>query len=242
MSQPRRARSYQRKAAHRQPHTAILVVCEDQKAAPKYFKGLVARLRLPTSRVIEVTGDCGSAPSSVVQEADAKRREARADGIAYDEVYCVFDRDAHSTFASAIVDAKKRGLTPIPSVPCFELWLLLHYKYSTRPYAASKKYSVCEVLIEDLKINIPDYSKGKLDIFSATHENLDVAIENWRKLDAYNQGEETSNPSTDIGKLVLRLFEVKKDTCRERQSFAKQGSCQGDEAAATAKSCFACKV
>jgi hypothetical protein len=58
---------------------------------------------------------------------------------AFEKVFAIFDRDAHQSYFDALklagsLDGKLRNdlkqpveFKAIASVPCFELWLLLHY-------------------------------------------------------------------------------------------------------------------
>ncbi|MEA9390411.1 RloB family protein [Acerihabitans sp. TG2] len=47
----------------------ILIVCEGEKTEPIYFTELREFYELNTTNVIEVIGNCGSSPSSVVAHA-----------------------------------------------------------------------------------------------------------------------------------------------------------------------------
>lgn len=53
-----------------------------------------------------------------------------------------------------VVKARKVNITFIFSNPCFELWFLNHFRYTT------KQFSDSESLIAELKKEIPSYSKS----------------------------------------------------------------------------------
>jgi len=100
---------------------------------PAYLDGF-RRAARNTSVEVKSIG-LGRDPLRVVQEAKARRREAEQQGRRdddhsppYDETWCVFDRDAHSRFDVACGMARDNGLMLAASDPCFELWLLLHFR------------------------------------------------------------------------------------------------------------------
>jgi hypothetical protein len=75
-------------------------------------------------------------PLQLVERAvAAQRAEAydarRARGRAHDQIWCVFDRDEHPNFASAVDLAAHHGIRLAMSNPCIELWFLLHFEDQT---------------------------------------------------------------------------------------------------------------
>ena len=56
------------------------------------------------------------------------RRRADRD---FDEIWCVFDTDAHENLPHAIEEARQSGIAVAVSNPCFELWLVLHVREQT---------------------------------------------------------------------------------------------------------------
>lgn len=95
------------------------------------------------------------------------------------------------------------GINFIVSNPTFELWFLLHFKYTT------KYYTDGNAVIKDLKKYIPVYEKN-MDCFILTQEYVGEAIKNADKL-AKNYGNERwpakeCNPRTDVGNLVELLL------------------------------------
>ncbi|MDA8002521.1 MAG: RloB family protein, partial [Alphaproteobacteria bacterium] len=115
-----------------------MIVCEGEKTEPNYFKGLKDELKLNGANV-EITGKSGSSPKSVAAFAKNLYRKEKKMDNSFDRVYCVFDKDDHSTYPGAlkqIQDMEPVGVFhAIPSVPCFEYFLLLHYKYTTQSFA-----------------------------------------------------------------------------------------------------------
>lgn len=68
----------------------------------------------------------GTDPRSIVNTA---KRKSKEDGVKYDQIFCVFDRDNNpSAFLDAIQVCKSKNFVPIVSNPCFELWPYLHFQ------------------------------------------------------------------------------------------------------------------
>ena len=152
------------------PKDRILVVCEGEKTEPNYLKKVIAKLRVPTAK-IRIHGEGGSAPISVVEYAE-KLLLKDSD---FEKVFMVFDRDRHTTYDQAITKAKainkkrkfsKSDIQPITSVPCFEVWLLLHVSSTSKPYGmGNDSDSPAKRLIKDLKTHeeFSGYEKSNTD-------------------------------------------------------------------------------
>lgn len=106
---------------------------------------------------------------------------------------------------NAIKFAKENRTSLYLSNPCFEIWYLLHFNYSTKQYGSN------EEVIRDLKSHIFDYSKSK-DVFDRIQDDLQKAIMNGKKLDYYHLSNGTIDPlkklpSTDVYKFVESFLE-----------------------------------
>ena len=211
MKKARKAESHRREKARRAPYERILVVCEGKKTEPNYFKDLRKAFGLNPMNVVIADKKHGLDPMSLVEYAlDEYKKESD-----YNHVYCVFDRDKHLTYDAALDKIRafrmRRGaiLHPITSIPCFELWLLLHFTYTPRSFCAACGDSNCALLISDLKQYIPAYEKGADNIFIGD-ERLDMAINNAKQLEEFHLTSGTDNPSTKIHLLVEHLRCLKK--------------------------------
>jgi len=206
----RKAELLRRRRATKAPYDVILIVCEGAKTEPNYFTELVKAFRLSNANV-RICGR-GSDPLSVVNFAIETFRQEQE----FDRVYCVFDRDRHTTYDAAPDKVRRtrlgRGsrIFAIPSVPCFEFWLLLHFAYTTRPFDTPAGDSICSRVIEELKNHIPPYQKGQQDIFYKIQDKLDNAITNARRVEQFHQTSGTGNPSTLVHSLVEYLRDLKK--------------------------------
>ena len=202
----RRAASLRRTAARRDSYDTVLIVCEGEKTEPNYFRELRDDLRLSHFN-IEITGSSqGSAPINVVNHALQYHKD-------YDKTFCVFDQDQHSSYQKALDKIRKKenfqkhSVTAITSVPCFEFWLLLHFRMTTRQFAAASG-SHCELVIKELKEYLPDYRKGYHGIYQKIKTKLSQALENAERVASHCAAAGTDLPSTKIHLLVNYLLNL----------------------------------
>lgn len=208
----RDAASLKRKKAKKAPYDRVLIVCEGAKTEPNYLREIRDTYRLSTANIDICGKECGSDPLSVVNCAIKKFRE----DLDYDRVYCVLDRDKHSTFDAALDKLRQTKLgkevlfVAITSVPCFEFWLLLHFGYTTRQFCAPGNASNCELVMSALNKSgkIPGYKKGASNIFDLTKEMLPNAINHARQLQQHNHTTGNSHPATNMHELIEYLFNL----------------------------------
>lgn len=201
-----------RRKPQRDSYAKILIVCEGEKTEPNYFQGAKDYYALNSANV-EICGDCGSDPVSIIKYAKQCYREERDAGDAFDKIFCVFDRDAHPHYTQAMNEIS--GATPkntfeaINSVPCFEYWLLLHFIHTTHPYAAQHNNSACNQVLSELRAYMPGYAKGRVDVFKELVDQLDFAIQNAIRAWQTAQANGTDNPSTQVHELIEYLKNIK---------------------------------
>lgn len=210
----RKARSLnalKRKKAKRSPYAKVLIVCEGEKTEPKYFSDARDFYKLNTVNV-EIRGDMGSDPMSLVSFAKQRYREEKDAGDAFDKVFCVFDRDEHSHYEKALNDLKhtspKNIFVPINSVPCFEYWLLLHFDYTTSPFSASGGRTAAQNVVKALKTYVANYQKGD-KVFASLQGQLAFAKANAARVSAESARTGNENPSTRVHELVDFLQTIK---------------------------------
>lgn len=202
--------TYRRRGPTREPYDVVLLVCEGRKTEPNYFKE--ARLAYRLSSVnIQIQQPPGNDPLTIVEFAIVEL-ERDPD---YNRAYCVFDRDEHSNFEQAIRRAegsqvyKSGKLYLTPSVPCFEIWVLLHYRYTTSPYAPAAGQTACERLISDVRQYFTDYEKGHKTVFAQLSGMLDQALSHATRLEKHNSDTASENPATRMHRLVQYLKELR---------------------------------
>jgi len=210
--QKRKARNkadLRRSKAKRAPYDRVLIVCEGSKTEPVYLSDLKDCLKLNSAN-IEIDGNCGSSPISVYNHAKRRYTEEKKKSDPYDRIFCVFDKDTHGHAydqAKAKINSSRPSgvFTAITSIPCFEYFLLLHFEYTTKPFAAEANKSVCDCVVKDLRKHITDYEKGNNGLFEATYDKLEVALKHCKKAKYDAQIAGTDNPTTLMHELVEYL-------------------------------------
>jgi hypothetical protein len=156
---------------------------------------------------VEITNSAdGTLPQQIVNYA----YDCCVKNNKWDEVYCVFDRDDHLNFDNAIKSANAKNnkisndqgqkikFYAIPSVPCFELWLMLHFE---------AKSATCDRfdLFEEIRKYIPGYDKGYKATYEKTRNCLDEAIKNAAQLSENGSDFEITNPYTAVYIVMEKL-------------------------------------
>ncbi len=202
-----------RKQAKRSPYDKVLIVCEGEKTEPNYFRELRNFYRLNSAN-IKISGDCGSAPINIVEQAKELYRVEQRNSIPFDRVYCVFDKDTHESYRPAlqlVKSAKPKGVFyAINSVPCFEYWLLLHFCYTEKPfYGMLGAKSAGDQVLEELKKYIADYDKGNHGHFERLIDDLPQAIQYSKRALKSADACGADNPTTLVHELVEYLQELR---------------------------------
>ncbi len=210
-----------RKQARRASYDRLLIVCEGTKTEPNYFKEIRQAYRLHTANVAIYPSTSGTAPIQVVQHA----RELVENGNAHrnikpravEQVYVLFDRDTHANFHEACQLAKSLDgkivndngqpiiFRAIVSVPCFELWLLLHFETIERSLRSVK-------ILKRLRQHLPGYEKAFVNSFALTRHKLEVAYQRARVLIELHTPIDGIQPYTDVSQLVALLTELRNDS------------------------------
>lgn len=158
--------------------------------------------------------ELGTAPIQVVQYAQELLqngdRHKNIQSRAFEKVYAVFDRDDHESYHEALtlaasLDGKLRNdakqpvvFWAIPSVPSFELWLLLHFEDVRTPLHRDE-------VMRRLKLHIHGYDKGAGNGFAITSKYLSVATQRAERLAESFTAYTDPEPFTAIAELVKLL-------------------------------------
>ena len=184
----------------------IIITAEGRnETEAKYFNGF----RTPDCPYIIKFHKAGhlTDPTKLAESICKRWNDEEADVRTGDVAFVVVDLDNKESKAKEIqqLEAKNRVEKFIVSNPCFEVWYLLHYGFST------KSYINADAVIRELKKHYPEYEKTT-DMYSRLKEKTGEAIANAEKLESYYNKEEhlhpdvNCNPYTDVQKIVKLLW------------------------------------
>nr|VFK08263.1 MAG: RloB-like protein [Candidatus Kentron sp. LPFa]VFK24102.1 MAG: RloB-like protein [Candidatus Kentron sp. LPFa] len=160
----------------------VLIVCEGRKTEPNYFEELREEYQLGIVKIEIISADEGTDPMSVVRTAESRQdSKKKMRQRPFDRVYCVFDRDEHANFDEAsrqITKRQKQGFRTARSWPCFEFWLLLHFRYTRQPFERDGRRTAAQNCEHALKSEMKDYQKGKKGVFTELLPRLEDAKAN----------------------------------------------------------------
>ena len=205
-------------------YAKILIVCEG-KTEVIYFDSLKRYWNIKGVKIESIQSDLGSSPISVVKYAkEIQEQEMYKYGEkqAYDNVFCVYDRDMHQcineaqNFINGYNTKSDVNITEVLSDPCFEYWLLIHFIINTKPYIATGKKTIGDQCKSQLKLYLPKYEKSNIaDFFDALMDNYSKAIKH-AKL-AYKNAQQvgSTNPSTQVHLLLDYLNNIKQSLFNE---------------------------
>jgi len=207
----RERHSLERRPGTRLPRKSILIVCEGAETEPKYFNALRKAHKLGTVSV-KVVGGKGKTAAVQVVERSIKLREARKKQAsaslkyaAYEEVWCVLDRESkheNKSFERAKIVAEQNNISLAVSNPAFEYWYLLHFEYTTRSFQNAKAVE------KELEKYIPEYDKSD-NVFIQFESNTPTAIERAKRVlkNRLDKQDLYPNPSTYVHKIVEQLLD-----------------------------------
>ncbi|MFR1725051.1 RloB family protein [Emergencia timonensis] len=206
-----------RGSRRRKVKPVTLIVTEGSQTEPRYFDYFRTRQK---NIEIQIIGNKqkGSRTDylSLVKKAIEYKNKNQISTFYGDQIWIVADGDVNynnpdpirlknTQLMNARNLAAKNDINIALSNPCFELWYLMHFKYST---SYLKDYNAVASL---LKNYISDYDK-KSDIAEILSPHLTNAIHNAAKLEDYHRDNGKlqpfgidANPFTDVYKLIKTL-------------------------------------
>lgn len=173
-----------------------LIVCEGH-TEEQYF-GIVRR------EFTNVTIRRENCPVQIVKYALKEIKD-------YDSVICVFDKESHSPRMQKFEQAKttlekaakkdKKTIIGAWSIPCFEVWFLLHFDYSDCPF------SCCDEVEQALKKKngFEQYKKSDEDHYQKTRHKIQTAITNATRLYKEAEANNFDRPYTKVHLAVEHL-------------------------------------
>lgn len=197
----------------REQNKRYLIVCEGTKTEPQYLRELLSDLKI-SPQLVRIMPNDGVTPDRIVAHAIKLYEEDKVPGDAFDKVYCVFDRDKHTTFEAAVNRIENLGepFIAITSTPCFEFWLLLHFAYTNQPFHAAGKKSIGDKVVAVLKTKpgFAKYTKGDKGVYTLLKDKLDMALGHAARLRQHNKEIRSINPATDVDRLIQEIRALEK--------------------------------
>ena len=203
------ARVRRRKAGVRQSKEVIAFLSEGEVTEPEYVRMLRGHYGIPAGLVKHIkTGK--SNPLGIVREAvkrkkDNIRRAAKDEEVLVNEWWVLFDtegsRHPHARIPEALRLAEANDIRVAMSDPSFELWLLLHFRYTTRQYLDADE------TITDLRKEMPEYrADHKYPSPARLMERIDNALENAERLRRWREGAKGLSSWTDVDRFVTQAL------------------------------------
>lgn len=195
-----------RNTANRRPKRIILLAAEGaNKTETNYFKGI-------RSNAVQIHFTSGNETDPVKlmnRLLDEFRERGLEEG---DFAFCLVDSDVNPSkdgqIAAADKLAKGSCAAQIVSNPCFEIWFLDHYRYTTKQFQSSAE------VVTELAAVCPGYAKGRQDMYELTKDALQTAVNNAKKqeqhcLDAGNKPHTSAfQPSTEVYRIMEAIQEI----------------------------------
>ncbi len=148
-------------------------------------------------------------PVGVVEDLLKSAKQEELDLKDGDILACFIDVDFKNgrdqELRAAMKLARQNNISVFLSNPCFEIWYLLYFRYSTKLYGSN------EEVIKELGCYISDYSKSK-DVYNLIENKIDQALLNTKRLESYHLENGTNDrlkklPSTEAYKLIEMILE-----------------------------------
>lgn len=190
-----------RRIGTRELRKTIWLVVEGEKTEKLYFNEIRKRADLTATEIKVEPCKKGTSPIQIVESG---HKLLSQDFPQIDEVWCIFDKEAKK-YERNFKFALEMAAQPVPtgkrlrcavSNPCFELWILLHFVKTDKPF------SNCRDVLADLKKEAPLYTKSSRSEIEKICKEVSKAVEHARWLRNRN----VACPSTDVDLLIGSLL------------------------------------
>lgn len=212
-----KGRIEKRGARKRQVKPIILIVTEGSRTEPKYFEHFKTRQTNIDIRVVGSRSSSGETDYvSLIRKAQEYQKKNQMSSDNGDSAWVVADGDVNLNNPDPVASknqqlkkarklAERSEIQMAISNPCFELWYLLHFRYTTKHL---KDYNAVK---NELIPFLPEYEKTN-DVYDQLLPMLETAVKNAKNLEKYhlNNGEQLpfeigANPYTEVYRLIESL-------------------------------------
>jgi hypothetical protein len=189
---------------YRKPNTFYspidLIICEGETEFD-YLHEVSRMMRIH----VQISLSKGTSPKNIVISA---LRKALSDGLPYDQIFCVFDRDHDDpSCLNAVEFCNQNNIVPVVSSPCIEVWFIMHFQHRESGYGNPAG------VIKALKKmpGFPDYKKDGVHAFHSTKDHLKTACLNALKLTKNSSYHPRCDPYTNMHQLISRFQTLQKE-------------------------------
>jgi hypothetical protein len=158
----------------------LFIFCEgaEDKSESAYFKRLISQCKIAGNRIdIKVIDTRYNTGRELVKEALNYKE------ISTDILWIVYDKDGYTKHHEAFIKARDNGVKIAFSSISFEVWILLHFEYTTRPFSCSD-----DLISYIKKKHHYSYQKSNYYTFDEIKDKLDQATTYAKQLrDYYNE-------------------------------------------------------
>ncbi len=212
-----------RNAPPKPPKPIFHIFCEGKESEPNYLESYLGKFHSNNRllKVIKIESSGKNTAKELVEEAVKKKLEIEGKNFKEDLFWVAYDRESEQKYpdnfhAIAYINASKNDVQVALSNVCFEVWLLLHFELSSKPYLDCDDLIRNSNFLKNLrKENINSYKKADKKIFKSLEDKICSA-----KLNAIKMNEQTKqcsklkktqpyqlNPYTDFYKLLDKIDE-----------------------------------
>ncbi len=196
---------------NRKSKRVILVSYEGKNKTEKiYFNNFSNR---ENDFILQMVPGNETDPVNLVKQTIKKINELGLDLKADDMAFCIFDTDTQlqkdKQINEAINLAVLYNIKIVTSCPCFEIWFLLHYEYTTG-------FLDNNSIMTKIKKHNEKYQKN-YNIYPIIKERMNNAIDNAKRLEQFQleNGRKIhsveANPHTNIYELIEKLIKNQHD-------------------------------
>ncbi len=196
----------------------ILIITEGAKSEPQYLNRFRNRHTNIDVRVVpNSTQGSKTDYQNLIRRAEKYAKDDEISSTNGDSVWVVADGDVDLQVPHAVEEknrslrnarslAENKQIKLIISNPCFELWYLLHFGYTTRHFA---DFGAIKLALE--QAGLSQYEKNA-DVFDKLTPHLEDAIQNAQRLEQFHVENGCKypfsldvNPFTDLYRLIQQL-------------------------------------
>ncbi|EML2027112.1 RloB domain-containing protein [Acinetobacter baumannii] len=175
-----------------------------------YFKELIRILSLNTVKSRKsISTDC----NGILGEAESEALKSNETDNELNYIFCIFDLDSvknrtHLDYL-ARMNSNFTRIIPIYSFPCIEIWFLLHFECTTRPFNSQGKKSIGEVIKDYFQSTYaPDYTETNKNVIESLVPDYERAIYNSIRLCNQQSKVNSINPITNMHALITLLKNI----------------------------------